>query len=107
MISAFLAIVGPLLLPAVGGILSGIGINVVGLLTSGAGKVAVNVVPLAVRLALRILNDDEPHTIKATATQVLGAADPAIVQKINLDDFPRPLPTPPNPTKPSTKRGAK
>lgn len=74
-----------LLMPIVGGILSGFGINLVGLVSSGGSRVALKVVPMAIRLALKLARrgDDE---LAEDARQLIGAADPKIVDKVQKED---------------------
>ena len=84
MISALLALIVPIL----GGVLSGFGINLIGVLSTGGGKLAVRALPLAVKLAMRVLSDDDDANddeSREEAQRLLGAAPGNLVDQVDRE----------------------
>lgn len=79
MITTLLSVVGPLLLPILGGVLSGAGINIVGAI---AGTSRAKLVVLAVRLAIKFLRGQAERD---DAESVIASADPWMIERAERD----------------------
>lgn len=84
--SAIIALILANVVPIIGGVLSGFSINLIGALSSGGGKVALRLIPTAVRLAFRILRDkDAPEDLRRDAAAVAMSARPKDAMKAQQD----------------------